>query len=109
MQCNVEFGHQLSIRSGIKENHGTKESTFLGSSSLVSSRGYRSERAENAIVLLLFAEPFLAKDLHPAIYFLLPILSFFFLFAFFDLSTASLFFSLSLLYLFIYFTPSRSL
>jgi hypothetical protein len=22
MQCNVEFGYQLSIRSGTKENHG---------------------------------------------------------------------------------------
>jgi hypothetical protein len=22
MQCNVEFGFQLSIRSGTKENHG---------------------------------------------------------------------------------------
>jgi hypothetical protein len=28
MQCNVEFGYQLSIRSGTKENHGKPRSSW---------------------------------------------------------------------------------
>jgi hypothetical protein len=51
MQCNVEFGYQLSIRSGTKENHGKPRYPLLRWLGKHQSRSRRCGKENNSLPL----------------------------------------------------------